>query len=316
MGKLKNAVRNVALTTKIPSGRTWYTSDVIDFDVSDELEIYPMSHKDELLMHNPDALFSNKAVSGIITSCVPAVKNPSKLYIPDVEALLLAIKIASVGDELEVYNVCPHCYEQYNLLSEEERNKLIEEKKLYINPQTFIFDARTCLEQMESLPPAFEVELNPKLIVSIKPLTLAENTEYEINNFQIQNSIQHFIRDSKNAEEAGEMLTDFSKWEENRNKNEIFNGLLDELDNITTKMLKASIKKVIYDNEEYTDDEDIMELLQNVDRNGFEKIKKCYEEASRSRLNKAYKCQCQYCGHEWTDDNINFNFSNFFATGS
>ena len=316
MGKLKNAIRNIALTTKLPCNPKWYTENVIDYGLNNEVEVYPMTHSDEILMHNPDALFSNNAISKIISSCVPAVKNVSKVYMPDIETLLLAIKIASVGDELEVYNVCPECFEKYNLLSEEERNKLIEEKKLFIEPQAYIFDARTCLEQVDTLPDEFPIKINDNIKVYVKPLTLEESTKYELDNFMIQNRIQHYIAESKNIKEDVDALTDFDRWQENREKNEGFNQLLTELDGVASNMLKSAIKYITLNDEILSDEEDINDLLDNISSEKYELIKKTMEEANKSRLNKSFNCKCNYCGYEWSNVTIDFNFSNFFGKGS
>ena len=317
MGKLKSALRTVALTTKLPSNGGWYEPNVINYNLNNEVEIYPMTHGDEILMHNPDSLFTNNAVSKIITSCCPNINDVNKILMPDIEALLLAIKIASVNDELEVYNICPKCFENKNTLPEEEVNKLIEEKKLSVEPQTFIFDARSCLEHMEIMPDKFSVSIpNKNITVNIKPLTLAENTEYEINDFYIKNLIQRYILENKDVDNNTELFTNVTQWEENRKKNEDFNKLLIQLDEIVIKMIKSSIKSIIYEGEELTDEEDINELLTLIDTKTFEKIKKTTDEANKSRLKKAFNCQCKYCGHEWVNDNINFNFSNFFGKGS
>lgn len=316
MGKLQSALRNVALTTKLPCDSSWYSSDIIEYGLNNEVEIYPMTHSDEILMHNPDALFSNNAVSKIITSCCPNIKNVGKLLNPDIEPLLLAIKIASIGDEIEIYNVCPQCFETYNKASDEEKAKLLEDKKVNIEPQTFIFDARHCLETMSPLQNNLYVNITDKVKVNLKPLTLAESTEYELNDFNIKNTIQHYIMDSKEYEENAKMFSDIENWKKNREKNEDFNELLIKLDEIVKKMIKTSIKSIEYNGEILTSDEDFDDLLHYVNSDKFELIKSSVDEANKSRLNKKIHCQCKYCGYEWDDENVNFNFSNFFGKGS
>lgn len=315
MSNLKSYLRTVALTTQLPCNPSWY-NEVIDYGLNNEVEVYPMTHKDEILIHNPDALFSGNSVSQILTSCIPAIKKVDNVYMPDVEAMLLAIKIASVGDDLETYNICPECFEKYKKLPEEERNKLVEEKKLSVEPQTFIFAAKNALDSMEKLPNKFIVDINDAIKVYIKPLTLKENTTYELNNFIVQNKIQEFIRNSKDVEANTNMLTDFEKWNENRLKSEEFNNLLTELDKVAAEMLRVSIKYITLNGEILTNEEDINELLDNISKDKFDLIKQTATEANRSRINKTYACECKYCGHKWSNDNLNFNFANFFGKGS
>ena len=53
------------LYTELPSGGKFYDSDTIDFTENDELPVFPMTAKDEIMLKNPDALLNGEAVGAI-----------------------------------------------------------------------------------------------------------------------------------------------------------------------------------------------------------------------------------------------------------
>jgi hypothetical protein len=81
----------------------------IEQSMSDELAIMAMTGRDESMMKNPDALLNGEAITSVIKSCVPGIKDPKDLPITDIDTLLIAIKIATNGDEHEVSAKCPKC---------------------------------------------------------------------------------------------------------------------------------------------------------------------------------------------------------------
>ena len=106
---LSGHFRSPKLYVQLPSGGKFYDSDIVNYPESGELPIYPMTAKDELIMKNPDALLNGEAISQLITSCVPNIKNVRQLISNDVDVLLVAIQGATHGDDIEVATNCPAC---------------------------------------------------------------------------------------------------------------------------------------------------------------------------------------------------------------
>ena len=243
MSILNNYVRQAGVFTKLPCGSNWYKNGEIDFLLNDEVSVLPMSHKDELLSHNADALYSSNAVYEIIKSCVPNVKDVKKLLIPDVEVLLLAIKIASTGNEIEVSTVCPKCLEVYNKSSEEERIRLQKEKLISIEPQDYLFDAKLCLEQFKPKENQYILEFE-KFKVHCIPMTLEDSSKLDILNFEIRNALNIYLEESKKEgvfEENVKILSNVDEWKTNMDKNTKLNNLLVKLDDIVVDTLISSI---------------------------------------------------------------------------
>ena len=108
---LKQYFRRPSIYIKLPSGYKNYPAGVIDIPESGELPVYPMTAIDEITVKTPDALFNGSAIVDIINSCIPNIKDPWKLSSVDVDAVLIAIKSAADGNDMELETTCPACDE-------------------------------------------------------------------------------------------------------------------------------------------------------------------------------------------------------------
>lgn len=111
---LKQFFRRPSIYITLPSKGRFYTPDIYESTENGEIPVYPMSAIDEITSKTPDAVFSGQAVVDIIQSCVPNIKNAWKLNIIDVEAIIIAIRIASTGEEMDVTSTCPSCSNEAN----------------------------------------------------------------------------------------------------------------------------------------------------------------------------------------------------------
>jgi len=90
--KLSKYYRAPKLYVRIPSQGAFNPD--MEQSMSGELAIMAMTGRDETMIKNPDALLNGEAVTSVIKSCVPGIKEPSELPITDIDTLLIAIKIA------------------------------------------------------------------------------------------------------------------------------------------------------------------------------------------------------------------------------
>jgi hypothetical protein len=60
-----------------------------------------MTAKDELMLKTPDALMNGQATVEVIKSCVPSIKNPWHMPSIDIDTILIAIRIATYGENME-----------------------------------------------------------------------------------------------------------------------------------------------------------------------------------------------------------------------
>jgi hypothetical protein len=71
-----------------------------------------MTAVDEITSRTPDALFNGSAVVDIIRSCVPNIQDPWAAPASDITALMVAVRLASYGHNLEIGSKCPACNEE------------------------------------------------------------------------------------------------------------------------------------------------------------------------------------------------------------
>jgi hypothetical protein len=104
--------RQPAIYYKLPSLGAFWPTNSIDLPTNSDIPIYPMTAKDEITLRTPDALLNGQGVIDVIHSCCPNIKNAWNMPSVDVDALLIAIRIASYGNAMTMDTKCPHCNEE------------------------------------------------------------------------------------------------------------------------------------------------------------------------------------------------------------
>ena len=103
---LNKYYRQPQIYIKLPSGGKWYGPDVLTPTETGELPVLPMTAKDELAFKTPDALINGQAIVDVIQSCLPNIKNAWKIVNFDTDTILLAIRIATYGETMDIkFNV-------------------------------------------------------------------------------------------------------------------------------------------------------------------------------------------------------------------
>ena len=164
---LKQYFRRPAIYVKLPSGGNYYPEGSIDLPDNKELPVYPMTAIDEITSKTPDALFNGIAVTEIIKSCIPNIKDPWSIPAIDLDAILISIRAATNGNMLDVESVCPACNEHasYNI---------------------------NLVGLLSKLKPEYEdlIKLN-ELTFKFKPLTYKKVNEINLVQFEIEKTIRN-----------------------------------------------------------------------------------------------------------------------------
>jgi hypothetical protein len=108
---LKQYFRRPSIYLKLPSGGVGYPAGALNKTETGELPIYPMTAIDEITSKTPDALFNGTAIVEIIKSCVPDIRDPWSIPSTDLDAILIAIRSAAQGNDMEIESSCPSCKE-------------------------------------------------------------------------------------------------------------------------------------------------------------------------------------------------------------
>jgi len=105
--------RQPAIYFQLPSGGKFW-SEGLDLPPGGSIPVYPMTAKDEITLRTPDALLNGQGVIDVIQSCCPNIKDAWQMPSVDVDATLIAVRIASYGSEMPFESECPHCKEENN----------------------------------------------------------------------------------------------------------------------------------------------------------------------------------------------------------
>lgn len=243
--------------------------------------VYPMRAADEYLLKNADALLSGYAIEKLLESCVPDIQTPGLISTPDLDVLLLAIRAATYGDDMEVHAACPKCNHE----------------------NVFNCNLPQVLASMKPLPEENPVRLSNELVAYVRPYNFTNATQIALTTFQETRKIQ-----------ALEMTPDATE----EQKTLQMNASMGRITKLQSEMLADCVYKIITPEGEVNNPIHIREFLAEVHRQWAGNIEKELTHLTDNYgIDKTVKAKCQRkeCGHEW-ETSIEFDPSSFFATGS
>ena len=269
--------RQPKIYISLPSKGKFYPEGALDQPDSGEYPVYAMTAKDELLFKTPDALMNGSATVEVIKSCVPAIKDPWAMPSIDLDAVLIAIRLATYGPEMEVTTTCPSCGED-------------DEKAA---------DLRVLLDNLRGLEFEEKIEIGTDMVVFIKPMAYSEISKTSIRTME-QQRIFSIVNDDSISEE---------------DKVKLFQQSFIKLTDITMDVVAECISK-IETNQGSTDNKQfIKEFLQNTDRKVFDLVNERVKSMQVKSKMKALDTTCAHCNHPYKLE-VNFDQSDFFAVGS
>lgn len=269
---LRQFFRRPGLYLKLPSNGVGYADGIIDFPDNGELPIYPMTAIDEITSRTPDALFNGVAVTEIIKSCVPAIKDPWKILSIDLDAILIAIRIATNGQAMEIDSTCPKC---------EEVSK---------------FDVSLPGILGTLTPGDFNtpIKLLDNLTIKFKPLTYQQISKASEKQFEIS-----------------KLLNDVERIDEIEERNKKTSELMKILNDMSIQILIETIEYIKTPEATVFEKEYITEFLMNCDKKTHNFLKDKNMELRQTTELKPLQIKCTHCGHEH-EQSFNINISDFF----
>tara|TARA_Y100000592_G_scaffold2697_1_gene4035 strand:+ start:3136 stop:3990 length:855 start_codon:yes stop_codon:yes gene_type:complete len=222
---LNKYFRQPAIYVSLPSG-TDYPPHVITPAQTGELGVMPMTAKDEIRFKTPDALMNGQGVVDVIQSCVPNIKDAWQIKSYDLDTILVAIRIATYGETMEINFNVPGANENVS----------------------HTVNLPSILDQLKSTKVDSNIVLKDGLKITVRPLTYNDMTSTSLQTFQ-QQKMYSAIQDSQLSDEE---------------KAKRFNDAFKALTDLNASILLKNIDSItMTDGTEITDPAHIKEFVEN-----------------------------------------------------
>lgn len=268
---LQEFYRQPKIFVSLPSKGIYNNVGSISGDPT-HLPIYGMTGMDEIMMKTPDALLSGESTVLLMESCCSSIKDGWDMNSLDTDLILVAIRIATYGNNLEIMHTCtnPECK---------------AENDYDIDLGTVIDHFATC---------HFDRSMDHGMLtVNFQPLTYRQSTDFSLRNFQLQQRL------------AG------ARGLPEEEQKKVVAELFKELSLIQHDVYASSIESIDTGKVLVTEREFINEWLNNSDRSVFDKIRDHFNKNRDAWKIPNAKVKCGSCGKE-ASLSIDLDQTNFF----
>jgi hypothetical protein len=273
---LSQYFRQPSIYIKLPSQGQNYPAGTIAMPTNGELPVYPMTAIDEITYRTPDALYNGQATVNVIQSCIPDIKDAWAVPSIDLDTILIAIRIASYGHDMEFGTTCPVCNDT------SERT----------------VDLRTMLDALRA--PDYTAHINYNdLEIYFRPLSYKNLNDNSQLQFEQQKLLQ-VIPDSTVSE--ADKMTALTK-------------AFKQLTEITVRSLSISIVTIKTPQALVNEQSYIEEFLKNCDRDLFNQIRDHVLALREQSELQPLKLACPSCKNEY-EQALTLDMTSFFAPAS
>ena len=237
---LENYFRQPQLSIKLPSQGKYWPAGSLANATTGEFPVYAMTARDEIVMKQPDALMNGQATVDVIKSCVPSILNPWHMPSIDLDAVLVALRIATYGANMDMMVTVPNSKETI----------------------TVQVDLNQTMERLMQVNINDTITMTNGITVRIKPLNYQQMSKLQIKSYEEQRMIR--TMNDANLSEEQKLL----KYQE------IFN----KLTNLNIDTMVDSIESVTTPQQEtVTDRSEILSWIMNIDSSEANFIKEGME---------------------------------------
>lgn len=254
---LQTYFRQPKLFVSLPSKGLYYKPGTLTGDYT-SVPIFSMTGMDEIIMKTPDALFNGESTIRLIQSCCPYITNAKEVPSLDIDVLLIAIRMATYGENMSIKHVCKKCK------AENEFDIALPEIIDHYSEKTFD-------NQL----------IAGDLVINLKPLSYSEMTKFNLENFKLQ-----------------QMLKQLEGIVDENNKQQKFDEIYSMLANIQVDLFVDSIESIRTPTETVTNKQFILEWLTNSAKESYSLIKEKLSVNKDSWALPKYPIKCSECGTE------------------
>jgi len=273
---LSQFFRQPAIHIKLPSGGKFYPTGSLNMPPNGELPVLPMTAVDEITYRTPDALFNGSAIVSVIQSCVPGIRDPWVMPSTDIDAVLVAIRIASFGHGMDVNTTCSSCNHQDEIT----------------------VDLRIINDQI--LPGEYDKSLSVgNLEFYFKPINYKDVNQNNQVQFEQQQALR--ILDNAEAEETAKLAQ--------------LNQSMKVMNELTLKTVAQSIGAIKTPDALVTEINYIFEFLNNCDSRVFAQLRDHVIALKQASEIKPINLICTECGHKYSQP-FTLDMASFFGDAS
>jgi hypothetical protein len=218
---------------KLPSQGKFYDPGALEMTETGEFPVFAMTAKDELSMKTPDALLNGQATVDTIQSCIPNIKNAWAMPSIDLDAVLTAIRIASMGETMDMTITVPNTNLEH----------------------TYTVDLRRVLDTFQEITYENVVYVND-MAIHLKPLSYKTFTQNAIKSFEEQR-IFSIVNDENMSDEQ---------------KVEMFSKSFSKLTSMTVNVVAQGIEKIVVEDQTVVNPLHIQEFINNADTKFYNAI--------------------------------------------
>jgi hypothetical protein len=267
---------------ELPSGGRFYKNPP-KLSETNELAVYPMTAKDEMVLKNPDSLLNGEALKHVLASVAPDIKDVNEIPAPDIDAILVSMRMASYGDDME--------------LDVSHRCNASEGKSQRITVS--LGGVLSTLKPISS--EVGNVTLSSGIRVELKPYTLDAQSRLLRQQFVTMRQLQALeSKENSTVDQKAEVA------------NKGYAALVD----LSQETLAQSIMSVtLPDGTQVTNYAHIYDWVKNLDRASNERLDQELKKFGTFGITREVTVKCDYCGEEYKSDML-FDPTSFFAVGS
>lgn len=270
---LSRHFRQPSLYLKLPSNGRYWLPNTINLPANGEVGVMPMTAKDEIMLRTPDALMNGQGVVSVIESCIPEIKNAWAIPSIDVDAILIAIRIATYGDVMDVDSKCPKC-------STESRHQIA------LNP--LLLRIKT--------PNYNKTSVVDGLTFKFKPQNYMQSNKINIIDFEEQKLLQVIADDSLDSE----------------TRKATFNVHLQNIIDSSVLLLSNCTESITTeDGTIVTNHEHINEFYKNANNKIIKEIQNILKDYADQTKLPNMNVKCESCDAEYKVE-VTFDYANFF----
>jgi hypothetical protein len=273
---LKQYFRQPAIYIRLPSNGQGWPAGSLALPSNGELPVYPMTAIDEITYRTPDALFNGQAVIDVIQSCIPAIRDAWAAPLTDINSILVAIRIASYGHNMEFDTQCPKCN----------------------NEDSYDLDLRSVMDQLRS-PDYSQTITHGDLEIRFRSMNYREQNSTNLEQFENQQMVRAIPTSDLPDDEKVQRMTEVMK----------------SITRLTVKALTNSIASIRAPDAQVSESAHIEEFLNNCDRALFTRIRDHVISLRQNTDIKPVPIKCTNCSNEY-EQGINLDMANFFAPAS